>query len=497
MDKRFADMIQDSAKGSLVLIIGQMISTAISAIGAIIVARILGSNSFGLIAIANIPVSIALMLINNGVSNALINYMVEDRHLSEGENIQQIIFTGFTINLTIGTIVTFSLYILSGFIANKVFSQPELEKLIQILSITILGQALFTTSTAVLVGFEKMAQRSLANITYSILKSIIGPALVYLGYNVVGAAYGYSIPHLITGIFGVILVYLNLTKTLDTIDFSFNYLHQIVNYSRPLFFSNLLAGGFLQALNFILPFYVSAALIGNLSAARSFNVLISFFLVPISVATFPLLSKLTPRDDILEFVYQGIIKYKAMIAYPVAAAVIALSSQMVEILYGSGYSFSPLFIRVLMLNYFFIGFGDTVSGGLLNSQKKTEIILRRILIYLFIGIPMGFILIPRYGVLGFLATTLLAPKFGLFYEVWWIRENWGLDLDIGSTSKIFLSVFLGYVGCYTILWVVDLNPWMELFIGGGVLAVIYLVSILVTGVLSTQNIQDIKNITKR
>jgi O-antigen/teichoic acid export membrane protein len=235
-----------------------------------------------------------MLLINNGVSNALINYIVEDRYQRKGENIKKIIFTGFTINIFLSIIVTFFLYVLSGIIANQIFSQPEIKQLIQILSITIIGQALLITSTAVLVGLEKMAQRSISNIIYSLLKTIIGPVLVFLGYNLIGAAYGLSTPFLFTGIFGMFLVYFNLGKPSLSTEFKTEYLQKIINYSSPLFISNLLSGIFNQTLSFILPFYVSTTLIGNLSAARSFNVLISFFIVPISVATFPLLSKITP-----------------------------------------------------------------------------------------------------------------------------------------------------------------------------------------------------------
>ena len=149
-----------------------------------------------------------------------------------------------------------------------------------------------------------------------------------------------------------------------------------------------------QALNFILPFYVTATYIGNLSAATSFAVLINFFMVPISTATFPLLSKLKPEDSVFEMVYQSIIKYETLVAYPVAAAVFALSNQMVEILYGGDYSYAAVYIQVLMLGYIFIGFGSTVTNTLLNSQKQNKIILRWTIIYLAIGIPMGFYWYP-------------------------------------------------------------------------------------------------------
>jgi O-antigen/teichoic acid export membrane protein len=86
MEKRFSDMIEETARGGLVLILGQVSATLISALGVIIVARIIGSTSYGLLSIAVIPVQIFLMLIKNGVANAVTNFIAEDRHLAEGKN---------------------------------------------------------------------------------------------------------------------------------------------------------------------------------------------------------------------------------------------------------------------------------------------------------------------------------------------------------------------------------------------------------------------------
>ena len=148
-------MIQDTAKGSAILIIGQMASTAISALGAILVARLLGSTSFGVIAIAMIPINIALMTLNNGITQALINYIVEYRAKGNKEKIIGTVIAGFVINLTIGLAANLTLYMLSGYVSNQVFNNPELTRLIQIQSLIVLASAVYNTSMGVLVGLKK------------------------------------------------------------------------------------------------------------------------------------------------------------------------------------------------------------------------------------------------------------------------------------------------------------------------------------------------------
>ena len=68
---------------------------------------------------------------------------------------------------------------------------------------------------------------------------------------------------------------------------------------------------------------------------------------------------------------------------------------------------------------------------------------------------------------------------------------------MGNTLKIQASTALGYGACKTVLKIIDLNPWIELIVGGSILAVIYLFSVILTGALSTKNLKDIKTITDR
>ena len=450
-----------------------------------------------MIAIAQIPINIADIFIQNGVTQAIINFIVEARSEGEEDKIPGIIKAGFIINLLLGLVATSGLYFLAGYLSNQVYGNPALQQLIQILSFSVLARAFMSTSASVLIGFEDMKQRSFINVLYSVLKSIIGPVLVYLGYGVVGAAYGRMTPYLVASVIAFILVYRTLgKKTISTVSDMENIKH-IISYSYPLFFSNLLSRSLTQALNFILPLYVSTTLMGNYSAATTFTMLVTFFMTPISTATFPLFSKLKPEDSVFEYVFRSVIKYETMIVYPIATAIIGLSDPLIQILYGNDYPNTPLFLRVLMLNYIFVGFGNSASSRLLNSQKQTQVDLRRTILYLAFGIPIGLYLIPKYGIIGYQATNLLAPVGGLFYVLWWIKKNMDVNVDFGSTLKILLSSLFGYSACLILITIIDLNPVFELFAGGAVLALVYSLSILLTGAITKSNISDIYSLVSR
>ena len=83
-----------------------------------------------------------------------------------------------------------------------------------------------------------------------------------------------------------------------------------------------------------------------------------------------------------------------MVVFPITSAIIAFSNLMVEILYGETYHLTPLFLKFHMIIFLLSGLGGDVINNLLNSQHETKINFQSTLLYLLIGIPMGFLLIP-------------------------------------------------------------------------------------------------------
>lgn len=225
----------------------------------------------------------------------------------------------------------------------------------------------------------------------------------------------------------------------------------------------------------------------------SFTVLIAIMLISLVAR-----AKLEPKDSVFEFVFQSVIKYESLIVFPIASLVISLANHLVQVLYGESYPLTPLFLRILMINFFSVGVGGLgVIGNLINSQKDTKIQFQRTLLFILSSIPMGYYLIPRFGVVGLEVTLILAPKIGVIYALWWIKQRYNLSVDYGTLGRILLSTILGYILCEVTIKIIDLNPWIEIFAGGGVFLFTYLFAILYSGAITRRNIEDIYNIVSR
>ena len=488
-------MIQTSVEGSMILLVGRILSTFISAAGSIMVARFLGSQKFGTMNIALIPITFALLFVNNGSRSAMVRHIAEYKHANEPKKIQEIIVNGFALNIIVGLIVSLIVFFCSGILANQIFNLPEIASVIRILSLSVIFQALVNISSGVLIGFEKMNQSVMLNILQSLARTVIGPTLIYLGLGITGAAYGYSIPFVISGIFGVIFVYMNQRELRLSLSlFKVETFRTIIVYISPLFLSNIVSGGYNRLLEFVLSLNTTTVLIGNYSAARSFGLLVSFFISPVSTATFPLLSKLNPKDQVFKKVYQNIIKYESLIVFPITFTLIAFSQHFVSILYGPTYTHTALYMQIYLLTFLFTGIGSSSNYVVLNSQKKTNIGFKATVIIASIGIPLGIFLIPEYGVIGRLIIYIVAPIFGHLYVLIWLKNNYNVNPEYNNIAKIFISALIGFVFCKSFLFYSNINPWVEIFIGGIIILVSYLVLILLTGAITKENLNEIQKI---
>jgi len=490
--------LQDSAKGSLILFLGQISSTLVTAIGLIIVARFLGSTDYGYYTISYVPISIASLFLDIGVNGALVKYLSQYRSENRVEEAQSLFRTGLIINTLAGFILTIITYASSGYLASYVFRLPEIQPLLQISSINLLAQSLVNTARSIFIGYERMELVSLLIIIQSILKSFISPILVYLGHGTLGAVSGQTASLIVAGLIGFILIYLTDKKERTSLECKTNFViasKTIVSYGGPLFFSILLSGSISQIYNFLMALHVTPSDVGNYQAALNFTVLISFLTMPIATVLFPLFSKISHcANSDLPSVYQNVVKYSALITVPLVSALILLSEPLVRIVYGTTYTETPSFLQMICIPFLLVGIGAQINDNLLNGQGKTrEFFLSNVIIFI-VGLPLGLYLIPRMGVTGLIITTILAPISGLVFTTLWIHRYFGFSINWVVSAKIYFSSAIAYIIILFIQASLVLPNWIQLLLGGSCYFVLYIIMIIGTNTITPQDLQNLRTI---
>ncbi len=473
------------------MFVGMATSTAIMAVGTIILARLLSPAEYGLYSVALIP-SLTINLFRDwGVNSAIIKYVAHFREEKKEENIRDTIAAGLIFEISTGLILSLLSVFLAGFIASTIFHRPESAPLISIVSITIFSGSLLATAQSSFIGFERMELASLTLICQAAVKSVLSPLLVLLGFGALGAVLGYTLSFLAAGIASSAILYFLLFRKLKrTKNNRFEIsktLRNMLHYGVPLSINSIIGGGssilggsggglLVQFYSFMMAFYCSNVMIGNFKAATNFAVILTFFTVPISAVLFPAFSKLDSQNEsqLLKKVFTSSVKYTAMLLVPATTAVMVLSKPMISTLFGEQWVYAPFFLTIYVISNLFSGFGNLSMGRLLTGLGETKTLMTFGFLRLLFGLPLAFLLIPSLGIIGVIVGTLFAGLPGMFLGLRWIWKRYKVTADWGSSAKIFVASAIAAATTYLSLNFLNTVEWLRLIIGGTVFLTVYI-----------------------
>ena len=493
------DMAKVSARGSFHVLWGLVISTVISSIGTIFIARLLGSDLYGLYGIALTAPALIGVFRDWGINSAMVKYTAQYRAEDTTAEIRRILLSGLLFEIILGLALSSVGFALSGFLATSVFHRPELASLIQIASVSVLATGIINAATAAFTGVERMELNSVMQICQSIVKVAVIIGLVLLGLGTSGAVTGYTgglAFGAIVGTIFVLLIYRKLPKPTESSVGIRNSIKSMLTYGTPLSLSMIISTFQIQFFAFLLPIHYLSdnSIIGNYSLATTFVVLISFFASPVTTVLFPAFSKLNAQveKETLRNVFQFSVKYASLLVVPVTALVMCLSEPAVSTLFQNSYSSTALFLTLLSITYLYTAFGSLSTGNLINSQGQTRLSLYLTIITAVIAFPMGYILISIFGVLGLIVTTLTAGLPSIFISLFWVKKNYGVSLNWVSSARILLSSGTAAVLTYALVSYLTWASWIRLIVGVVVFVVIFVFAALLSRSVERSDINNLR-----
>jgi O-antigen/teichoic acid export membrane protein len=497
-----AQMAQTTAKGSIHLLWGLIISTVISAAGTIFIAKLLGDQNYGLYSIAiNAPILIANFR-DWGINTAITRYTAQYNTQNQTEKIKNTILSGLTFELILGITLTIVSFTLSGFLSN-IFERPTIAPLIQISSLTILTGALINTATASFTGLEKMHLNSIMLIVQAIVKTGLIIALVLIGFGTTGAVLGYIIATLIAGVTGILLTYTMYNALPKSTNLKLEIItttRMMLKYGAPLSVVTILTGFLAQFYNYLLYYYVTGETgdiaIGNYNIALSFVILITFFATPVLTMLLPAFSKLDAKKDqqTLKNVFQYSVKYASLIVVPVSAMVMTLAQPAISTIFQEDYSQAPLFLALLSIGYLSTALGHLSVTNLINGQGYTKFTMKIAVLTAIIGFPLSYILISNYGVVGLIVTSLTAFLPGLFIGLIFIKKQFGVSVDWLSSAKILLSSAIAAALTYLLNAFLVFSAPVKLAVGVVVFVIVFIGMVVLTRAISKADITNVRDI---
>ena len=430
----------------LFLFIGNTSSTVILAVGAIIVARLLGPFSYGLYALAVTIPTLLVSLSDAGMNYALVRLPAKAR--SEGDNARagRLIKLGFLLKLAVSTFAFLICYAGSTVIATTVLNRPELAPFIQLASLMIVFQAIYDATNNAFIGKDLMQYSAVTQIMQAILKGTLGPALVLLGFGITGAISGYLLALAAAGTTGASILFSKHTSALIRTDAS-KETRRLLRYGLPLYLAGLFSVFQAQYQNIVLAHFANNVEIGNFAASWAFTTFMAILTYPIATAMFPMFSKMDPKNQKSDlgrgFVLA--VKYTSLLMIPTSVAVITFSRDLIYLTFGRSYALAPQYLLLVSASYLLTAIGYMVLGSFLTGVADTGTVVKMSILTLAVYLPMGPALAWPWGPYGVLVAQILSNAASTVYGIRVISMKFRALPDLKASGRIIIAALVAAV----------------------------------------------------
>ena len=524
MDKAL-QMGKSSTAGSFYLLIGVVASTVIMALGTLVLAGLLSVDELGLYGIVLIPSSMIGFFRDWGVNSAMIQQIASLRAANKDSEIRDVMVSGIVFEIVSGSILSLVCFAVAQPVA--LILRPDnasvLSGYISLMSLSIFASAILAAATSIFVGFEKMKLNSFTQIFQAIMKTALGPLLVFLGFSVLGAVIAATVSIVAGGIVGILIVYLVLFRPLRKSKVG-GYevkrtLKPMLKYGIPLTVSGIVAGVLPQVFAFLMALYAGDGMMGNYYAAIYFSVLVTFISFPISTALFPAFAKLNPEKEpeLVKTVFASSVKYTAILLVPATMILITLSVPLVNTLFPKDgilqslftvnaapkFPYAPLFLALSSIVNLFVLFGNVSLSTFQTGIGKTNQMMKQSMLSFAVGLPFAYFIISYFGsigginaqmfaVIGGILGILVSSTPGTAWGLYWLWKNYKVKADFKASAKIFAASSIASIVTYLFLSVFNAPYLLTLVIGFLIFLVVYLTSAPLLGVVNRMDIDNLK-----
>lgn len=404
--------------------LGVFVTTFGGLIFSVILARMLGSELFGLYYLTLSVGLFFLTFTSLGLHNVLIRYVSDalgrkDEDLARG-------YIGYIvkIKLIFSFATTLILLLSAKPLALHLFHKPELYLPLIFISVFILLQSALDFVASLAVSVQRFEFMTARYITYEVARITIVPLLILLGYGIYGALVGLIISVFVAFAASTYLIY-------NDYKYLFRGPALEVDRSRVLRFLSYLTLGSVSGVIFM---YIDSIMLGMFMPVDSvgfYRIAISIVfailgLVSISQVLFPTFTQL--KDVELEDAFNKLFRYSSMLSFPSALGLVFLSETLIRTVYGTEYLPAVLPTRILSLLIIMFPFG--YFGVLFNAKEMPEYPAKLVVVSSTINIILNYVLILKYGVMGAAVATLISRCFNsismgfLSGRIFGISPNW-------------------------------------------------------------------------
>ncbi len=364
---------QASARGTLILFIGNLVSTLISTGTIIVFARLLGPSGYGVYTLAFVVPAILQLFVGFGVSTAVTRYVAFSLSTGDAERAASMTRTAMVFCLLFGLAMSVANLVAMPYFDVVVLHRPELVQYTQMASVYVAAVALSQVATSALIGWGSMIQVSAFAVLQASFKIALGVALILAGWGVLGAIDAHVASYLVQGLVAGLAIYLLRIRLSAKHANAFSKdVRAMVGYGLPVFGGGVVSGLAAQYSTVILASVVADTVIGYYQAAINVTVAITVISAALANVLFRSFAELHGLEEDISLAFAYAVRYVSFILTPVVFFIIASAGPLVGIFYGAAYSQAVELLRLVAVSYLPVAIGLTVLPSFLNGVGRSS-----------------------------------------------------------------------------------------------------------------------------
>ncbi|HEV2390679.1 MAG TPA: oligosaccharide flippase family protein [Nitrososphaerales archaeon] len=367
---------QESARGTVILFVGNFLSTGITTVTIIVMARLLGPDGYGIYTLAFVIPTLLSQFIGIGVNVAVTRYVAFSVSKGEIERAKSITRTATLFLLGFGLLLSAANFILAPFLAPPLLHRPELASTVQLTSLWILGLAMTQSTQSAFIGWSSMGAAGGFNVLLSVLKLVITIGLILTGFGVYGAIIGHVSSYLLEGIVSAVFLYsLWMRPWSHGVENFVGDIKGMIGYGFPIFAAQIVVGLATQYTFVVLAFVATDAVVGFYQAAGNVTIAITVLSAAFSSSLFRSFAALDGLKEDISLAFAYSVKYVSYVLTPLVFLLLATATPLVDLAYGSSYASSVVLLQIAVISYLPVAAGFQVLASFFNGVGKSRLTL--------------------------------------------------------------------------------------------------------------------------
>jgi O-antigen/teichoic acid export membrane protein len=407
-------------------------------LNSIIIARLLGPENYGLYTLSFTIPYFLLSFIDLGMTTAAQRYISEFMAKGKLASAKKVFQITSSYMLALSLVFTVLFIILSNYIASSILNRPELAIYLRISALVIFLETVFTyISYNQLLALGKSHVSSFIYFLHALLRFILAPLLIILGFGIAGAIFGVLAGYTIAGIVGITYLLYTFRGIKAEGDIS---LKSIFSYNIPFTILGIigLISGEVQYI--LLSRLIIASDIGNYAAANNLTSFITIFTSPLAQITLPTFSRITDERQYAEAVMKYS-KYALLITLGAQGMLFSVSFPLIYLLYGEKYSLAPYLLQLSLILSILTSFLSLYGRNTIFYIKRMyKIPIIENIINISVFIPLSYFLLLRFGIVGMIFSSWASSIVSTIYEDIQLSKLIGLKLKESIFTLIRIEI---------------------------------------------------------